>query len=69
MLKSELYRALRTKLHRHDFSTFVDEPQRSGRAARRKSSMEELDRILPIICCQVIVVVARITNSATTDSK
>jgi hypothetical protein len=26
MLKSELYRALRTELHRHDFSTFVDEP-------------------------------------------
>ena len=26
MLKSELYRELRTELHRHDFSTFVDEP-------------------------------------------
>jgi hypothetical protein len=26
MLKSDLYRALRTELHRHDFSTFVDEP-------------------------------------------
>jgi hypothetical protein len=26
MLKSELYRALRSELHRHDFSTFVDEP-------------------------------------------
>jgi hypothetical protein len=26
MLKSELYQALRTELHRHDFSTFVDEP-------------------------------------------
>jgi len=24
--KSELYAALRTELHRHDFSTFVDEP-------------------------------------------
>ena len=26
MKKSELYRALRTELHRHDFSTFVEEP-------------------------------------------
>src|SRR5450755_2686281 len=26
MKKSELYTALRTELHRHDFSTFVDEP-------------------------------------------
>ncbi len=26
MLKSDLYRVLRTELHRHDFSTFVDEP-------------------------------------------
>ena len=26
MLKSELYRALRTELHRHDFCTFVEEP-------------------------------------------
>ena len=26
MLKSDLYGALRTELHRHDFSTFVDEP-------------------------------------------
>jgi hypothetical protein len=26
MKKSELYRALRSELHRHDFSTFVDEP-------------------------------------------
>jgi hypothetical protein len=26
MLKSKLHRALRTELHRHDFSTFVDEP-------------------------------------------
>jgi hypothetical protein len=26
MLKSKLYRELRTELHRHDFSTFVDEP-------------------------------------------
>ena len=26
MKKSELYRTLRTELHRHDFSTFVDEP-------------------------------------------
>jgi hypothetical protein len=25
MKKSELYRALRTELHRHDFSTFVEE--------------------------------------------
>jgi hypothetical protein len=26
MKKSDLYRALRTELHRHDFSHFVDEP-------------------------------------------
>jgi hypothetical protein len=26
MLKSELLAALRTELHRHDFSHFVDEP-------------------------------------------
>jgi hypothetical protein len=26
MLKSKLYRELRSELHRHDFSTFVDEP-------------------------------------------
>jgi hypothetical protein len=26
MLKSDLYRVLRTELHRHDFSHFVDEP-------------------------------------------
>jgi hypothetical protein len=26
MLKSDLYRVLHTELHRHDFSTFVDEP-------------------------------------------
>jgi hypothetical protein len=26
MRKSDLYRVLRTELHRHDFSTFVDEP-------------------------------------------
>jgi hypothetical protein len=26
LLKSDLYRALRAELHRHDFSTFVDEP-------------------------------------------
>jgi hypothetical protein len=26
MKKSELYAALRKELHRHDFSTFVDEP-------------------------------------------
>ena len=26
MKKSKLYAAIRTELHRHDFSTFVDEP-------------------------------------------
>jgi hypothetical protein len=26
MKKSDLYAALRTEFHRHDFSTFVDEP-------------------------------------------
>ncbi len=26
MLKSDLYRVLRTEFHRHDFSTFIDEP-------------------------------------------
>lgn len=26
MKKSDLYRALPTEIHRHDFSTFVDEP-------------------------------------------
>jgi hypothetical protein len=26
MLQSDLYRVLRTELHRHDLSTFIDEP-------------------------------------------
>jgi len=34
MLKSDLYRALRTELHRHDFSTFVDEPPSIAQGGR-----------------------------------
>jgi hypothetical protein len=34
MKKSDLYRALRTELHRHDFSTFVDEPPSIAQGGR-----------------------------------
>jgi hypothetical protein len=34
MKKCELYRALRTELHRHDFSTFVDEPPSIAQGGR-----------------------------------
>jgi hypothetical protein len=34
MKKSELYAALRTELHRHDFSTFVDKPPSIARGGR-----------------------------------
>jgi hypothetical protein len=34
MKKSELYRAIRTELHRHDFSTFVDQPPSIAQGGR-----------------------------------
>ena len=34
MKKSELYRELRTELHRHDFSTFIDEPPSIAQGGR-----------------------------------
>jgi hypothetical protein len=34
MKKSELFAALRIELHRHDFSTFVDEPPSVARGGR-----------------------------------
>ena len=34
MKKSELYAALRTELHRHDFSTFVDRPPSIAQGGR-----------------------------------
>jgi hypothetical protein len=34
MKKSDLYHALRTELHRHDFSTFVDEPPSVAQGGR-----------------------------------
>jgi hypothetical protein len=41
MKKSELYSALRTELHRHDFSTFVDQPPsiaQGGQGVRSSAS-------------------------------
>jgi hypothetical protein len=34
MKKSDLYRALRSELHRHDFSHFVDEPPSVAQGGR-----------------------------------
>jgi hypothetical protein len=34
MLKSDLYRALRTELQQHDFSNFVDEPPSVAQGGR-----------------------------------
>jgi hypothetical protein len=34
MKKSDLYHALRIEIHRHDFSTFVDEPPSVARGGR-----------------------------------
>jgi hypothetical protein len=34
MKKSDLYQALRTELHQHDFSTFVDEPPSVAQGGR-----------------------------------
>ena len=34
MKKSELYAALRREIHRHDFSTFVDDPPSVARGGR-----------------------------------